>query len=214
MKKLLLLFALVISVAASGVAQNANRSGVFVEAGTGFLVGSVPYSKTERNNLTVKAFKAGGPDLNLSLGYRGATSSVFAWQLKAEVSTASTKPTLVFALMPGIRYTTKEIAGNTSLYFGFDLGLAIGSGNVSDYRGNSINMTSDYAKIELNKNFGKSIGAKFSLSGGLNITTALYAGLYWDYNVLSKQIFNIKSYVENGGTSNWGSLGIRLGYRF
>lgn len=216
MKKLLLLFALVISVAASSVAQNANRSGVFVEAGTGFLVGSVPFKdKIEWKNNTLTAYKPGGPDINLAVGYRRATSSVFAWEFKFETSsTPQAISTLVLAFMPGIRYTTKEIFGNTSLYFGFDVGFAMGYCQEQPYSSfiSDLKLDSD-EQSDLDLYF-ESFGVKFSVSAGFNITTSFYAGLYWDYNVVSAKIFNYESLKKDGMSSNWGSLGLRLGYRF
>ena len=212
MKKLLLLFVLVLSVAASSVAQNANRSGVFVEAGTGILVGTPPISdfKYDNNKLSFKTPKS--PDINFSIGYRRAFSNAFAWEIKVEPSFAPnyTKTTFVIALIPGFRYTTKEIFGNSSLYFGINVGFAMGTRQ--DYY--------SYSNEEFN-DLCYSCGAKFSICGGFNITSAFYAGAYCNYSILPKQISKISDFTTDefgifsyGKINLWGSVGIRLGYRF
>lgn len=220
MKKLLLLFALVVSFAASSVAQNANRSGVFVEAGAGLFVGTPPFVKVGWKHDKLTGQKPSGPDLNLAVGYRGATSSVFAWEFKVESSfdPGEFQHTLVLALMPGFRVTTKEFFGNTSLYFGLNAGFALGSLQRIYYNYTTLSTVYESSFGDGN---GISGGAKVSICAGLNITHAFYAGLYWNYNILSNQIGTVKNYEIDdqghnieGTRNSWGSLGIRLGYRF
>ena len=220
LKKLYTFFILCISVVTSGIAQNANRSGVFVEAGAGLFVGTVPYSKIEWNNNNLSGHRPSGPDINLAIGYRGATSSVFAWEFKIESSLdpSSVKQTLVLGILPGIRITTKEIFSNTSLYFGLNAGYALGSKQIFYY---NRSIHSIIYKHSWGDGEGIAGGAKISVCAGLNITHAFYVGLYWDYNFLSSQIGNVNHYEIDdyghnvyGSNNRWGSVGVRLGYRF
>lgn len=227
MKKLIFAAILAIFAVTPALSQNANRSGFFVEGGAGFLVGKTPISNVKWTDNTLYVYRPGGPDVNLGFGYRRATSNVFAWEIKAEGSVVpnNVKSTLVLAVMPGIRYTTKELFGNTSLYFGLNLGVALGQD--SDC-GSFKYENGEYAYrwgtfYPLNENGEYSVyhdftcfGAKLNLTAGFNITTSFYAGLYWDFNFLTDQ--GMKFNVEWGDTENglgtWGSLGLRLGYRF
>lgn len=225
MKKLIILTLLLSGIFIKGFGQNANRSGLFIEAGAGFLVGTPPVSKLEWKNNQLNAIVPGGPDVNLAIGYRGATSKVFAWQIKGEVSAdpSNGRSTFQVALMPGIRYTTKELFGNISLYFGLDIGPVF----TTDSYYSSYNFSLDLNKDDndrITDGFG-SLGAKFGLSAGFNITTSFYGGLYWDYSLNPHQA-NVNALKNNNrigydsynyshfNTNLWGSIGIRLGYRF
>lgn len=223
MKKFILFLIFLGAFLTNGFAQNANRSGLFIEAGTGFLIGNPPIQKLEWIDNSMNAYFPSGPDVNLALGYRGATSSVFAWEIKIEASGVpkDMRSSFVLAAMPGIRYTTREIFGNSSLYIGFNLGFATGS---SQYIiGGSFQLDENKEFKPIKENF-KSLGAKLSLTAGINITSKLYAGLYFDYSIMSDQIgdtnFNYNSnnnYTEIFHYGDWnyfGSIGVRLGYRF
>lgn len=231
MKKLIFAAILAIFAVTPVLSQNANRSGFFIEGGTGFLVGKAPISNVKWKNNSLYVCRPGGPDVNLGFGYRRATSKVFAWEIKAEGSVVpnNVESTLVLAVMPGIRYTTKELFGNTSLYFGLNVGVACGSSgdNFLDYfyseNGNSLRGLGSMI-VPLNDNGGYDIyhdflcrfGAKINLTAGINITSSFYAGLYWDFNFLADQGINLhleSRYIEEG-LGKWGSLGLRLGYRF
>lgn len=231
MKKLIFAAILAIFAVTPVLSQNANRSGFFIEGGTGFLVGKAPISNVKWENNSLYVCRPGGPDVNLGFGYRRATSKVFAWEIKAEGSVVpnNVESTLVLAVMPGIRYTTKELFGNTSLYFGLNVGVACGSGSDANYfyteNGARLdNWYMDGPILPLNENgdwgvmsdFFYKFGAKLNLTAGINITSSFYAGLYWDFNFLTEQgiEFDIENESIKDGLGKWGSLGLRLGYRF
>lgn len=216
MKKLLLISVLILSAVFSVFSQNANRSGLFIEAGVGQYLGTPPppANKLEWSNNTLSIFKPGGPDINFGVGYRGATSSVFAWEIRAEVTTdVNAMSTLVLSAMPGFRLTSKEIFGNSSLYFGLNLGVALG--NDCDYYSSSLQqLVNSYYELG-------HFGGKILLCGGLNITPSFYAGIYVNLNVMPGQaeLYDNDNYnfIDNNnkcGDDIWGSVALRLGYRF
>lgn len=223
MKKIFFLLIFLGVFLTDGYAQNANRSGFFMEAGTGFLIGNPPLQKLEWKDYTMKAYVPSGPDVNIALGYRRATSNVFAWEIKFEASgdPKAMVTTSVLAVMPGIRYTTKEIFGNSSLFFGANLGVAMGTDqSIYDLYSFHVNET-----FEPDNRIFTSIGGKLSLTVGLNITSKFYLGVYFDYNFISNQIvntditfnndgYNIIELYNYGGWNSFGSLGLRIGYRF
>ena len=220
--------ALLLTFATGALAQNANRSGFFIEGGVGLPVGSLPVKGTKWENNKLYLLRPSGPDVNIAIGYRRATSRVFAWELKAEASTmpSSFSNATVIALMPGIRYTTKELFGNTSMYFGFDAGVAMGQLNDDYYyyegRYNEITLNTPKESDFSDGDFS-SLGGKINLSVGFNISSSFYAGLYWDFCCIANQYsFSIddEAYDYKGvsykkdGNAVWGSAGVRLGVRF
>lgn len=225
MKKLLLISVLIITAVFSASSQNANRSGIFMEAGLGLYVGTPPVSKIQWKNNTLSVFRPGGPDVNFGVGYRGATSSIFAWEVRMEITTDVTAPsTSVLSVMPGFRITSKEIFGNSSLYFGLNLGVGVGPYkddclNTLYYLGNDY-----YSEPYVFSNWG----GKMLLCGGLNITPSFYAGLYLNLNITSGGDCRLNSdyyYFEDSyyrlrdrsvkfSDDVWGSIALRLGYRF
>ena len=228
MKKIILIICVLLASFIELSAQNANRSGLFIEAGGGYLLGTVPVSKLEWKDNALKILIPDGPDINLAVGYRGATSSVFAWQIKAELSTVPPdfETTMVLAFMPGIRLTTKELFGNTSLYFGLDAGFALG-------RSSSYSTRYLYFPVngeeydEITRGGLDSVGMKMGLSVGMNFTSKFYGGFYCDYNLIFDQVnrnsfkdMEIHSYFDSNeiyfpdNKNLWGSVGVRLGYRF
>lgn len=220
MKKYILVITLLFAVAMAGYSQNANRSGFFLEAGAGFPIGTPPLKGIEWKNNTLMGYYPGGTEINFGFGYRRASSRCFAWEVKAEASTVSSsfRHSLVLAAMPGIRYTTKELFGNTSLYFGLNVGFAYAPMMSDMWNGIYRDDEND-----LDLDDGNSLGAKLLLNVGVNITSSFYAGLYFDYNVMSDMIqgfssedsYNYREYfspVQSWGS--WGAVGLRLGYRF
>lgn len=213
MKKLLLILAFIITVVTSGFAQNANRSGVFLEAGAGTYFGKLPLSRIQWKDNKLSVLKVADPDINFALGYRRATSRVFAWEIRVEGAIdGNVSSATVVAVMPGFRFTTKEIFGNTSVYFGLNLGVALGTSQYFDY-------------IILNQDSNSSndldaYGGKILLYGGLNITHSFYAGVYLNLNGISDQMseFGTSSsgsdFLSDKGLNLWGSFALRLGYRF
>lgn len=216
MKKLLLISVLIITAVFSASSQNANRSGIFMEAGLGLYVGTPPVSKIQWKNNTLSVFRPGGPDVNFGVGYRGATSSIFAWEVRMEVTTDVTAAsTSVLSVMPGFRITSKEIFGNSSLYFGLNLGVGLGPYIDKDDLFTPCLGDDNYLESYVFQNFG----GKMLLCGGLNITPSFYAGLYLNLNIISGGNCLIRANVQEVRDTKfsddvWGSIALRLGYRF
>ncbi len=210
MKKLVLLIVAVFTLSIAAWGQNANRSGIFIEAGAGVLAGRTPTYKIEIDHGIVKGYNVGGAGLNLALGYRYATSRSCAVELKVEGS-ASPKaivPTLVLGIMPGFRYTTRELFSNISLFFGVNAGFAAGYETHMPYLRIGHNMY-DNAAYDIGHYGIGSIGGCYGLTLGMNITSSLYAGLFWDGYILNDKHRGIEK-----GMLHWGTAGLRLGFRF
>lgn len=188
MKRLIIMIVAVAAVALGTVAQNANRSGFFVELGGGAIAGSPYVYFGKEDGAVLKGF-----DASLGLGYRYALGRACAVEMKLQISAGindNIDDSSVISFMPGFRYTTRELFGNSSMYLGFNLGTCKFGG---DYDPSAFD-TYYY------DNGGEGWGFSYGLTAGLNITSSWYAGLFWDGNVCS-------------GT-HWGVVGIRGGFRF
>lgn len=200
MKRIILLTVLAV-LAMTGYAQNANRSGFFVEASAGIF--NYPYYSTKVNvtdntlqNVFVTA-KESTFSADFGLGYRFTTSKYFALEIKAKyIIRPYSDDYLMVKIMPGIRYTTPELSsnGNISMY------LAVNAG----------------ALLYDTDRFG----VAYDLSVGFNITTRFYIGLVWSAQ------FCLVNYDDGDGDDYFiyidelsslkhcGMLGLTLGYRF
>lgn len=211
MKKILMTLLIILAAIPAAFAQNANRSGFFLELAGGGITGDSPAIGYSVANNTVNMECAGGAALNLGFGYRLATSRHWAYEFRAEGQTSAKKPdmSLVIKILPaGFRYTSSEIFGNSSIFAHLNVGGAIGAINASYTRTlgtASPNMETQYAKM-----FDKgSFGVAYEAGVGINITTHLYAEALWDSQVM------LSTYGKNGnGTLHWGMAGVRIGYRF
>lgn len=214
MKKIIPIIILLVACSTSNYAQNANRSGFFIEGGAGFLVGNPPIKKVIWKDNVLSAVKPSGPDINLGLGYRRASSRVFAWEVKTQFSIvpSAAANTVNLALLPGIRYTTAEIFSNTSLYFGLNVGLVLGT--ESDFYAPGLYPDKNWERSPDIYDFC-SVGAKINLTAGFNVTSSFYAGLYFDYSIMNYQFGRLEQMNNDSSDANsWGSVGVRLGYRF
>lgn len=211
MKKLLILFVMLTASTALSLAQNANRSGFFLEAGAGATVGSTPrvsYTLTN-NDFTFKC--ASGLSVDFGLGYRLRTSSHWAYEFKANAQSVTSylKDSFVARALPvGFRYTSVEIWRNFSLYCHFNIGgaLAAGRGKIDPW--SDLKPDAHYVPVEgFDDDLG--FGAACSLGLGINLTTHFYMEYCWD----SQAIFG--AYGKDGkGTYHWGMSGLVIGYRF
>lgn len=226
MKKLLL--ALVAALACLGMqAQNANRTGFFIEAAVGGTTGSSPRVALSYDGSTVSQYFASGASFNISFGPRMRTSNHVAFDLRFEVqspfSYVSSVPVLKF--MPAVRYTSKEIFGNMSIYATVGVGGAIGAGYKSFYSewnwSNDTNSHYGYFNQILNADGEKvkltlgdsdpavAAGVSYTINVGLNITSHFYAGLMWDAQYMFSQPGK-----DGKDTCHWGMTGVQIGYRF
>lgn len=208
MKKLIIaLLALVAFVGAN--AQNANRSGFFIEAGIGGTTGTTPRTALvmEGNNLMAKF--AGGAAFDVQFGFRTKTSNHCAFDLRfgamAPFSAVSSTP--VFKIMPGLRYTSTEIFGNMSIYGNVAVGGAVSFSHLYP-DSDPLPINGEETKLSLSDG-DACFGVSYTIAVGLNITNHFYAGPVWDAQYMIHQ-------ARQGQDQNlhWGMFGIQLGYRF
>lgn len=195
MKKILLIAMVMLGVVFTSNAQNANRSGLFVELSPGIYVGNTPALDVETKQ-TVVGNKyvteivekhLSGLNLEIAAGYRWAFARHWALDAKVGFSlpTSRTNELWTIEILPGLRYTSKELgSSNVSLFAGFNAGLGI---QVS----------------EENPIFA------YELKVGFNLSNRFSIGLVW----------NALSYLEaydgvDHNSCHTGALGINLGYRF
>lgn len=207
MKKVIL--ALLCLIAVLGVsAQNANRTGFFIEAGIGGTTGSTPRIGLSNDNGTVMARYAGGTSFNFNFGQRIRTSThmavEFRFGLQAPIDYVTTVPT--GKILFGLRYTSSELFGNMSIYANAAVGGAIGASYVW---GDGVPTGPDLVKFDFSNANDASFGAGYLLGVGLNITTHFYAGFVWDAQYMIKQC---RKHQEDN--LNWGMAGLQIGYRF
>lgn len=219
MKRILLILTAFLSLVGMATAQNANRSGVFLELGGGPTFGTKLLKDVEWTGSSLIVKKAGSGEANLGVGYRKASSRVFAWEIKAQLSTmpSDLEGSHTFALMPGFRYTTKELFGNVSMYFGLNAGVAIMPQAKGYYYGgiDLIIGQPDYMDFDN----GLSVGGKIDLQAGLNLTTKIYLGLFFDCTIIEvvnadSQVFYDGSLDINREFSSLYSAGLRIGFKF
>ncbi len=178
--------------AVCGHAQNANRNGFFIEAGVGALIGNTPYASEAHfsdGNICVDRLKGALPQIDL--GYRFATSSHMAFEVKAMGALPVNKASnFMLYLMPGIRYTSSDFGSNMS-FFG---ALNIGAGMFST-RGNRLSRYDDDEELVAT--------GVYELTLGLNFTPSFYAGIGYDGFLMFDR-----------GSFHFGAFGVKLGYRF
>jgi hypothetical protein len=164
MKKILLLFAVLIMTTNNLIAQNANRSGVFLELQGGAALGDViqPVPNQYGGMGFYPIYLKGGVVGSVDVGYRWATSSIFAIEAKVGLwsNFADFNNTYNLRIMPGFRITTKEIYKNSSIFFSCNIGAGYAPSNNS--RHDTFNATAE-------------------ISTGLNINKNIYVGLFVNY---------------------------------
>lgn len=225
MKKILLLFAVFIMTTNNLIAQNANRSGVFLELQGGAALGDgikpVPtdqYGEIGSYDL-YPVYLKGGVVGSVDVGYRWATSSIFAIEAKVGLwsNFADFNNTYNLRIMPGFRITTKEIYKNSSIFLGCNIGAGYAPSNNSRH---------------------DTFNAAAEISTGLNINKNIYVGLFVNYPVYESEekikkidntdiifyrfdkydndLFDYASICHRLGfkINNYLSLGLRCGIRF
>lgn len=205
MKRIILLTVLAV-LAMTGYAQNANRSGFFVEASAGIF--NYPYYSTKVNvtdNTLQNVFvttKESTFSADFGLGYRFTTSKYFALEIKAkcfDLANLDKSGFLMFKLMPGIRYTTPELSSNSNI----SMYLALNAGAV-------FQLAEKDFKDEM---YGKCyFGVAYDVSVGFNFTTDFYTGFIWSAQLCSVERLCLN--VGSTGLTHCGMLGLTLGYRF
>ena len=224
MKKILLLFAVFIMTTNNLIAQNANRSGVFVELQGGAAIGDVLQYRIGTNPIDdvlyyklgyffYSTYLKGGVTTSLDFGYRWTTSNHLSLDAKIGVNAnlAEFKYTYAIRLMPGIRWTSNDFWGSTSLFLSLNAGVGV--------------TPTHHIRLSI----------PIELSAGLNFTSHIYGGIYANFHCFAKE-YEVASYgdiafknplviYEDIGkdyikrslyvcTKDHLSCGVRLGYRF
>ncbi len=203
MKRIILLTVLAV-LAVTGYAQNANRSGFFVEASAGIF--NYPYYSTKVNvtdNTLQNVFvttKESTFSADFGLGYRFTTSKYFALEIKAkcfDLANLDKSGFLMFKLMPGIRYTTPELSSNSniSMYLALNVGAVL----------QLVEVGVEYVDLV-------QPGVAYDVSVGFNFTTHFYTGFIWSAQLCSVE--HLCTNVGSTGLTHCGMLGLTLGYRF
>ncbi len=184
-------------------AQNANRKGWVIELQGGRTFGTVcetsNFSYAMERDIPAYRLKSGIKGA-LGFGYRWTTSHYCAFEAKLVVSDnfAETK-LLNVAVMPGFRYTTKEISGNLSMYVAANVGVGV------------------YPAIE---EIGYSAAGDAGV--GFNIGSRLSLGLFVDYTApFGDGELEKTDMPKVDGKGEWrylevksnATVGIKLGFR-
>lgn len=220
MKKLVLLIIVGILNCGITTAQNANRSGFFMELGIGGLVGNTPRTSISVVDNIVFSKCLSGSVVDFGLGARIRMSNHWSYEVKAESQIPLNNPVnaLVGRFLPiGFRYTSSELWRNYSWYAHFDLGGAItvnrgviglGNINLDDTVIGPSSTEADYMDIKGYVGL-EGYGTAYSLGIGVNLTTHLYIeGAFG-----GQMIF--KGFGKNGlGLLNYGTVSGIVGYRF
>lgn len=219
MKKVLLLLIFCVLAATAATAQNANRTGFFIEGAVGGTTGNTPRTSYGLDNGNLTLYHAHGTSVNLTFGFRVRISRYAAYEITAEaqspVDAIKTQP--VFKVMPiSFRFTTPEFWRNYSFYFNFRVGGALGNRGKMRYLGWYYDYDfSDFINIDKNSRHDFYLfdevtgGVAYQIGFGLNITNHFYAGFSWDAQYMFNQYRNTKA-----ESLHWGMAGLRLGYRF
>lgn len=183
-------------------AQNANRSGFFIELEGGRAFGNVMDFESRSYDAEGTYLKDGAVG-SLHFGYRKTTSNSVAIEAKigAWTNFLDVKNTLNVNIMPGIRWTSKEFTGNVSAFLSFNAGFGLNKANPGCF----------YVPVE--------IGV------GLNLTNNLYLGLFASERILVSSYYDsFYGYDYELDNETYGfaylypksymSAGLRLGFRF
>lgn len=198
MKKLILLIAGVLLAFIGVQAQNANRTGIFIELQGGRAFGEVIHGEDYYYHSEFTYLK-GGVVGGLGVGYRYATSNSFAIEGKVNLwaDFLDIGDTFNLDIMPGIRWTSKDFSSNKSLYLSLNAGFGL----------NPTDAYSMFVPIEI--------------SVGFNLTNNLYLGVFLTEKMcVGGGTGSVHYYAGQSSHSvyldsrSYTSAGIKLGYRF
>lgn len=209
MRLLIIAISFLVAFSTTISAQNANRSGVFLELQGGSAIGDVLQYRYDY--MTRSTYLKGGVTGSIELGYRFATSTHLSADAKLGLfaDLAEFKHTYSIRLMPGIRWISNDFGNALSLYVSFNAGVGVAPG------------------------FYTRLSVPLELSLGLNFTSHLYGGIFINYQINTKKrdvkecgyVFDNKPTHANWGsffkdapltvcTKSFPSCGIRIGYKF
>lgn len=191
MKRVILMLAVIVSVAISSFGQSANRKGFFIEAQGGAALGEVFTFKDDG-----QPYLKGGATGMLDFGYRFRTSQHFAFEFKlgGYAIFDDFSKTYNLHLMPGIRWTSGDFGGMSAyLSLNTGYGMAIdGIGVIPCEFGAGINLT---RKLYLGVSYTEMIAVGNS---GIKIS-------------LHSSDMRYRKWIE---PNNYGCFQVKLGYRF
>ena len=231
MKKIIFILLGILFIVGMASAQNANRSGFFLEAGVGGMVGDSPRTSITVENNVMQYKCISGTVADFGMGVRMRFANHWAYEIKAEGQFPLEKPlqALVGRFLPiGFRYTSGELWRNHSIFAHINLGGAItvnngiiGEGNLHHSSTNVIDMIKDdhhgsfvlfpnTPETEIIGYVGKEgYGISYSAGVGVNLSNHLYIE-----GCLNAQSF-FNSFGQNGkGIVTGGVATFILGYRF
>lgn len=220
MKRIITMAVIALLSIVGAMAQNANRKGFFIELQGGAAIGDVVtaddyFYKYDISPIKDLTYLKGGFAGSLDFGYRFRLSNMFAFEAKAGLwaNFADFLTTWNVRIMPGIRWTSKDFAGNMSAFLAYNVGVGFSAVESSD--------SYDHMTTSLNYVIPSELGA------GINVTPKFYIGLVWNINVYIDPWDRAKYiYIKtNDGTNEkigdyelypktYNTLALRLGYRF
>lgn len=218
-KIVMILMAIAIGMVVAN-AQNANRSGFFMEFGAGSFATTPPVERVSVNftqsatqtPVTMDRIEHVEYESDMKyvgvIGYRRATSRHWACEIRTEYVFGGRF--MAVNIMPGMRYTSREIYKNISLYGGFNAGVAFRLDNT-----------------EYNEDI---VGAAANVEFGVNLTNKLYIGVFYsaqmlpehpEYHVYSFSFGTMEErdsyYYYDGnykGLKYSDIVGLKVGFRF
>ncbi len=214
MNKYLLLIVMAVTSICGVTAQNANRSGFFMEAGVGGVVGDNVRTEIIITDNVVREKYLSGMAGDFGLGFRLRIHRHWAYELKAEGMIPFKDPmhALVGRFLPvGFRYTSVELWRNYSLYGHFNIGGAIsvngGKFNYTKFKYKDYEYL--YPNCEIKTKHNSFFGVAYSVGIGINLTTHFYVEACYN----GQSLFNCIG-KKGKGTLNGGITGVIIGYRF
>jgi hypothetical protein len=189
MKKLFAILAVVLSVATAS-AQRASDMGVFSGNDLEDWNHSAAFIETHLGAVVGDVADTGF-GWGFGIGYRWHISSGFCWdvaKLAANTDVTNFTDMLDVRVLSGFRYNSPRFVAGKSLYLNAAFGYHIMTQD-SDYKG-----------------FAYEVGT------GVNLTRHLSLGLTWDASSYKYEYYYGRK--EYSGTTNWGTVGLKLGVQF
>lgn len=200
MKKLIILLFFLAFITALSEAQNANRSGVFIELGPGISLSSQsPINDAYLEGVNIKLDRSSGPGFLVNTGYRYTRwiSSAIEIKVQYQANFSHTASTSLIKFMPGYKwFAPKSMSG---VIVGANIGVVLSS-------------TGSTAEPGYVKPAGfldpMKIGLAWSVELGYAINRHLYSCIVWDAQSTKGQT------TQGVETCDWFMCAVKLGYRF
>lgn len=211
MKKLFTLFAVLMAVM-SGFAQNANKSGLYLDVGIGYALGNLPVVNVAFEGSTFTFEYPNSAGMIIDAGYRYTQWKNSALDFKFQYQSVFNKitPSTVLKLMPGYVHFFRMGKGRL-FYAGVNAGVAFGSkGLKSGYWHETGYTHSDitYSKPEAGGALSPgSTGLAYAIEAGITLGKLFSLSAAWDAQILNQ-------YCSTGlKARNWGLASIKFGIR-